>query len=589
MDELLLGLTDGKHVEALERQLEQMPEGVEEMYQRILDRIEPCRRAEAAMLLHMIMHDERSEVGVEISRLYAALRSMPLETALKDKVVPVIEENNDGRILALLGDFLDYIEPPDELLQNECPLLLIFEGNRLTRRRGYLARVSLTHETLVPFLSASQWLDTNLPFTFSAPGGEFWLRLYAEEIDRCSVGTNITVTDVVARVIAFAASMEEHHRGYQKNSETNWAIVSGELLEALESWPRWTPLLPFALKDIPRQIRRVTADRLACLSTLHGIIENPLFLYHWFICKYRDWEATAFAVEHQWSDQCIRPWLHNFRRTDSLERSFKEIGPDITLAISHRLPRLLQSRMNCGRMSLAVEQQQLFDYAWKYFTAKHSWPPHFNERMETLALLLSWGCQIDSRQLCQLLKRGHYASFQEWQSIIELFSASLVQIALHEGAHDISCPASKVENVSRHGQGSSFLCHWAVTKLTKENREGVTSLLYFLLAQGEQVDSMNNYQEDPILVVILTRSLGRHCGALHKIVTVLQAGADVGAVGRNGTALDAAKRRVEECDLGRYPELHEQAEAALQLVQYCVDHNGALPANLDNYLERDLW
>ncbi|KAK5937913.1 hypothetical protein PMZ80_010042 [Knufia obscura] len=194
-DELSRNCLAGKSVEEMEACLGQMPAEVKDMYQRILDQLPPVLELEAVMLLYMLLDDTRSDtVNMSVRKLYVAFKAVISRLGPRASILPIeVDANNDARILAVLGDFLDMTEgselmtdhhlvTTDPSVPNTAPLLMFEEGN-VCFGRSKTSIVSLTHETLRSFLIGNVWLANRLPpVVRETDYFSFWPDLYKKEL-----------------------------------------------------------------------------------------------------------------------------------------------------------------------------------------------------------------------------------------------------------------------------------------------------------------------------------------------------------------------------------------------------------------------
>ncbi|KAK5313995.1 hypothetical protein LTR70_007363 [Exophiala xenobiotica] len=273
-DELLRGFLAGTSVDELRQQLREMPAEVKEMYQRILDRLPQVLQSEAAVLLYIIV---AATSRVTVQKLYAALDAIvrKLGSTIKILALPSYQDN-DSRIAALLGDFLDFsstnkADPRDKKFQaddNNLPVPGVVVQNSLpVLKRAIRTCVALTHETLRSFLLESTWLRSHLPQELTIDNiNSCWLDLYLDELASCMLDWNDNAAALNRRFQAYIEKagkyLFDHGRAFLDFDDEQhwrkkvfWDSYEEELMELLALWTRWTPLLPYALTEIFREIR----------------------------------------------------------------------------------------------------------------------------------------------------------------------------------------------------------------------------------------------------------------------------------------------------------------------------------------------
>ncbi|KAK5956129.1 hypothetical protein OHC33_002702 [Knufia fluminis] len=222
-DELIRSCLAGKSVEGMEARLSQMPAEVVAMYRRILDQLPPILELEAAMLLYMLLDDTGSHTGcMSVRKLYVALEAVVTRLGLRASILPIeVDANNDARILAVLGDFLDMSEGSEQWCDRDSDFidssspnaypLLTFEEGKVRFCRKKTSFVSLTHETLRTFLIGNVWLENRLPSVIHETDDScFWPDLYRKELDACQNLSANEFMSIQKQVIEYVSTAEEH-------------------------------------------------------------------------------------------------------------------------------------------------------------------------------------------------------------------------------------------------------------------------------------------------------------------------------------------------------------------------------------------
>lgn len=265
MDELLQDLLRGKSIAVLDAQLDQMPEEVEEMYQRVLDQIPQIIMQEAAIILHLLMCSNAQQIPVR--ELYIALQAFARRRATKDEfhILPInLDDESElkNRIFSVVGDFVDLCADNetlnDDLKQDysEVDLELIpfvaIQKGELVIRRGEICVASLAHETLKSFLIANPWLEHQVPAFLATPEtSNLWVNIYLDEMEHAlsdRFDNNSKDNDnYMLSVRSFATRMCT--LVIYSNGE-NVDDLANDLLDLLSCWSPWTPLLLLSVQNL---------------------------------------------------------------------------------------------------------------------------------------------------------------------------------------------------------------------------------------------------------------------------------------------------------------------------------------------------
>lgn len=214
---------------------------------------------------------------IAVQKLYAALDAIvrKLGSTIKMLALPS-DQDNDSRIAALLGDFLDFSSTsvPDPRDYHEVDIEVfpvsgaVVENSSPICQRTERICVALTHETLRSFLLESTWLRRHLPQEMTMDNiTSCWLDLYIKELVTCVLERNDSVATLHQQFEAYIEKVEKHLCDDEKAS---WHSHEEELMELLALWTRWTPLLPYALTEILAEIRSCSTlePQLALLHRL---------------------------------------------------------------------------------------------------------------------------------------------------------------------------------------------------------------------------------------------------------------------------------------------------------------------------------
>lgn len=162
VDELLDCHRDGDTAEMLREKLKEIPSGIEDMYQRILEKIRPCHKEEASVILHLV---------------YEAGGSIDLEDLFGAWTI-VFDPDADAKLLNHIGQ--DAFEKR---------LFALFSGILDVTRKFYgnAKSVRATHKTLQSYLDRSGWVWKNLSAAFKHQyPNSVWLRIYASAMEKTS-------------------------------------------------------------------------------------------------------------------------------------------------------------------------------------------------------------------------------------------------------------------------------------------------------------------------------------------------------------------------------------------------------------------
>ena len=113
-----------------------------------------------------------------------------------------------------------------------------------------------------------------------------------------------------------------------------------DLLSILNLWPRWTPLLPYALQEVLNEVHRWGNGGRLRFDELRCIMSSTCFRLHFAICDFQKYD-TYFA--HRSTDLtflnhhiCACVYYHE-TNGQLIDECVEEIGWDMFCALSHGL------------------------------------------------------------------------------------------------------------------------------------------------------------------------------------------------------------------------------------------------------------
>ena len=592
-DELYRDCIAGKSVEELEEQLELMPKEVEEMYQRILDRLPKALRLEAAVLLYIISGEKGH---IHVRKLYVALQAVVEKLGPGYSVLSIdLDATNVHRILAVLGDFLEVstatystAPSPDELSKGReryIPPRISFEKQRIQLRRDSTAIVSLTHETLSSFLDRRSWLKENLPMTiYNSSRRYFWLDLYMEELSVHLVAENAESRQLNPKTIGYIERTEKlwFRRSRSRQHEP-------ELLSLLNSWPRWTALLCFALQEILNdQYCMDVADDYR-VARLRRILLSENFLLHCAICVFRARDMyvnpgskTGFPLP---GPNTCNP--HGSYEPLGISHYAEHIRWDVVVALGHGFMPYIETQIDVHPSMSMHQSQNLFNFLWQNYLNLN-----FDYSVRRLLnILMRAGCLLQGTHLCGLFERSSQG-FDPDKFLVDFIAEHLCQEKLHH--------SSECDHFRLRGGCSSLLCDWAADVWSvRMTTQKLRRLLKSLLDRGQDINHVCEISKATVLNTVLSpkdKSRGINGSRLRKLVIALQMGADPHKRGAYGTAFDAARKLIatQKSSGWRKHSKYTNATIAgrkrmgrriLDVLEFFAAHNGNLPLEMDEYVD----
>ena len=172
VSELIEGCILGMSAEQLENIVEDLPQEMTEMYQRILDNMPSARKLEAALILLLLCE---ARVFIELAGLFGAFMFELEDVDLSTQYLQELDEQGfETWIRELFGTIINIMKPETE-----------------TGGRGE-TWVEVIHETLQSYLLRCNWVKEQLPPSFYQRFPDsLWLRLCALAIEDVSGALDI--------------------------------------------------------------------------------------------------------------------------------------------------------------------------------------------------------------------------------------------------------------------------------------------------------------------------------------------------------------------------------------------------------------
>jgi len=586
-DELFRGFLAGRSVEELRQQLREIPAEVKEMYQRILDRLPQILQSEAAILLYMII---ASKARITVHKLYAALDAIvrKLGGTIQILALPT-DGDNDSRVTALLGDFLDFrLTAKSDSREHHTPETIVENVLPVWKHtlRNY---VTLTHETLRSFLLESTWLRRHLPQVLTIDTiSSCWRVLYLKELAGCMLECNDDAVALHRQSQIYLEKMEEH---LNCGNVIVWDSCEEALMRLLVLWTSWTPLLPYALIEIFNGIRACDLPD-SHFALLQQILISPFHPLHSAICLFKYHNTFPGRRPPPWAREA---GIYSTSCGTGFKRHIEMLGKDLSLAIYHQVPGYVRYRLSEGLSMDPGALQYLFDSIWRrslWCKADADLVAH--EYLPLLGSLIAGGCRMNGTHLCSLFGGNGIVPILK-VSQTSFLRQHLVQQKL-EHSHDC-------KYTLKHSEACGFLSHWAECKMKTVDAGSLDSLLQVLLACGQDINQVCEVQKEPVLNVILKSCLllvdTPSCHhRIWKLIAALKAGANPYTEGDSGNAFDVANTVLQILSENQFDKdwtrvrvrgNGEELRKMIELMQYCVASENTLPPNLDEYLRYETW
>lgn len=291
------------------------------------------------------------------------------------------------------------------------PVRLVVKDSTVECRRDRVQCVSLTHETLRAFLVNSAWLRLRIGELCDfekGSGHRFWTNVYMTEISsrllskdsKLSLDTRIlhATTTYINRLKLITL---DHVELLLRNAHED------ELINILQIWPDWSPLLLMAVEDLPHQLSRMGQHRLLLANRVAPLSRTPIFALHTACCTFYELNITLAADDNRDLDESIRELegcsccLYIGSKTLELSYSVTNIGYTVCALALHDLNDLVHCLIPVPNMD-SLERQRIFDLMWEAFALKHTGSNTYTKNFDTTVLqyLLNEGCQLEARHLC---------------------------------------------------------------------------------------------------------------------------------------------------------------------------------------------
>ncbi|KAL9624201.1 MAG: hypothetical protein Q9160_001448 [Pyrenula sp. 1 TL-2023] len=437
IDHLIDGCDEGLTKEELEERLEDLPQELEELYQRILDKMPPARQSEVALILYLIIGQPPN---TRLNELYGAW-------------LFVLRKTDTGFASVILKDVSEF---ESRLLTISCGLLDI--STRVSKDFKY---ASLIHRTVQSYLDKSNWVQKNLPRAFlSRCPNSPWLRVYAFVLELAALELKISRDQV-----------------FELLNRKMGNLTTRARIEAIlpsKSWHGWSLILPVAIASFLKLAEVEEKKGCSVFEIIHEAMKTSLISLH----------LVSEERQNFWSEPPCMPW-----RTSLSD--YKQIRSDrlgLFYGVSHGLVGYVRGCLERDHTLSAQETTILLDLA--IFNVDDDPKPR---RIEVTRLCFQQYHQtLQSTHLCIIFGSEHTLRALNLQlgPIIQLLQ-ELVQDRPKEPWPWDHHPSCRLRD--RH---CGPLYHWTqfVADMSFALNPEATFLLFkdllaFLLGSGEQIDS----------------------------------------------------------------------------------------------------
>ena len=498
VDELLDGCDAGESLEKLSRKLDSFPEELGKMYQRILNKLGPERKSEAALIFHLVCNG----IGeTDLDELFG------LWTWSLDGVVPIPKDMDvkrfEARLLAIFGSLLD----------------IVHEGRGT---RGHGINVRAFHKTLQSYLISYGWIMQHLPPSIKQRYQDWpWLRMYASIIEDAAEEVQISSPKAIDPIEQGQDNMLSH-------------------LGQQDGRP-WSRSLIYALERLLILAKHYEG---ACGSS-YNIIERAMRTN--LLSLYLEREEKERNRRHFRRFESLQQWGKLYI-SECHERDFSQ-SMTIAFAVARGLSEYFQDRISAEPSISSEEKQSLLDLAFQ----RMMFECPGTEQREIVKIATAHSSGLQSRHLCKLMtfRRSSAIGYYSHPPSVLLEMIPLCQ-NLVQGRptnpwpweHDPYCDGkgSLLQDWAKYVPGTWGAETGPVTWEAKAVPVVLTKqLLDFLINTGEPIDGPC-YSGGSVLHAILEPhnwSAYWSPGRLWKFVLAVKAGADFRVV--------HGRRSVQEC------------------------------------------
>lgn len=278
MNEMLHAFSLGETFEEISRRLDDIPDTLESLYQRILDSIPKHREVEFAIIFELI---DKAEFPLNLDQLYGMLFFLIEQHRLTLAIGSVTsQELFLRRLRSAGGDFLHFRTQESSTDHNGSVADQI--SHELVEYGTSIIHVSIMHKTVSSFIAQSQWTRRRLPVCLAeAISNHPCIRIAAQAVLLAELKLGDRVEDVLTKV------------GGEFCSVYNFKIILKEI-KPEDSFQKWAALLHWSvLEIIPHgllELENTEDDSLVSLvrDLLHSRLATLHSAFSYTHCEYGD-------------------------------------------------------------------------------------------------------------------------------------------------------------------------------------------------------------------------------------------------------------------------------------------------------------
>lgn len=505
IDHLIDGCDEGLTDQELEKRLNDLPKEIEELYQRILDKLPSPSRSEAALILHLVIE---SPPETDLSVLCGAWLFVIQKTDMGFASVMLKDVSDfESRLLAIFGGLLD--------------ISIDARRNKLMRRDENFKYASLIHRTVQSYLDKSNWIQKTLPQAFLQryPNSP-WLRVCASVVEDADAELGFS-RDHVFELL-----------DREKGRSTIWERVEATLLS--RSWHESRLILPFAICSLLELAEDEEESACSVFDIVHKAMNTNLVSLHVAYEKVA-YERVAYETTSAFNLKCM-PSYASFVDCKQLRGA----EPGLFYGVSHGLFRYVEDYLQREPALSARETTMLLDLAVLNVTKD----PRSRRVKVTRLCFQHFRQTLQSRHLCIIFDHTQYLAYggvstEKFDSIAQLWR-DLVQdrpIETWPWDHHPKCWLRE-----KH---IGPLYHWLQSSRGSPNYAlFCKDLLAFLLDSGERINRPC-CSASHVLYALLDfhpADLYANPSRLWKFLLVVKAGADPQIAGLSTKILARARK-----------------------------------------------
>lgn len=500
VDDLVTSCEKGDTKKKLREKLEGLPQEIEGIYQRTLDRLPPDCISEAALILHLVL---TSSPPVTIENLFAALIFVLTNIDGGTTFIHRLRLSDfESRLLALFGNLLDVTE-----VTYHGKYSIVIHGSTKGRT------ITATHKTLQSYLVRSDWIWNNLPPAFKQNYPDSpWFRIFARAIEKASV--ELDPEKASEALIPTLTDMRFGERTYVHFTARNLLTLHGSR--------SWVSLISFALQELFEHAREFERSHRSCHSVIGKAIKVP------FVC------LVALEKDFSTNTSYILRRYGIFPAVDLFISGLAELA----IAASYGLTGLLQDRLLAASDLSPQRKQEVLDLLVCHYYANPDPPEYPETAMEVFQQLNG----IQGRHFCLLMCIG----------VLYVPRALSVFQILLKSTPPAPWPWQHHPICTRNHPQSSLLYDWAKMLLdptTDCDLGTVQPCLEFLLKTGEPINkpcySGGNILHailDPSVLSVVGPAWHKYPARILKFVCAIKGGADFRIVNEGNDALSYGRK-----------------------------------------------